>query len=58
MSVLPVALDDTDDLFAETDGLGEGESALVLPVTDSANHPVLEVTTSSVIKAAIQLVTE
>ena len=27
MSVLPVASDDTDDLFAKADGQGEGESA-------------------------------
>ena len=30
-SVLPVASDDTDDLFAKADGQGEGESALVSP---------------------------
>ena len=36
-SVLPVASDDTDDLFAEADGQGEGESAPDPPVTDSAN---------------------
>ena len=33
-SVLPVALDDTDDLFAEADGQGEGESTPAPPVTD------------------------
>ena len=31
MSVLLVASDDTDDLFAKADGQGEGESALVSP---------------------------
>ena len=36
-SVLPVASDDTDDLFAEADGQGEGESTLARPVTDTAN---------------------
>ena len=57
-SILPVASDDIDDLFAEADGLGEGESAPVLPVTDSANQPVPEAATPSVIKAAIQPVIE
>ena len=57
-SVLPVASDDTDDLFAEADDLGEGESAPVPPVTDLANQPVPEAATPSVIKAAIQPVTE
>ena len=36
-SVMLVASDDTDDLFVEVDGLGDEESALALPVTDSAN---------------------
>ena len=36
-SVMPVASDDTDDLFVEVDGLGDGESAPALPITDSAN---------------------
>ena len=53
-SVLLVASDDTDDLFAEADGQGEGESAPAPPVTDSANQPVPEPTTPSTIKAAIQ----
>ena len=57
-SVLPIASDDMDDLFAEADGLGEGESALVPPVTDSASQPVPEEATPSVIKAAIQPVIE
>ena len=57
-SVLPIALDDTDDLFVEANGQGEGESALVPPVTDSANQPVPKATTPFVIKAAIQPVIE
>ena len=57
-SVLPVALDDTDDLFAEVDGLGEGESAPALPVTDPANQLIPEVATQSVSKADIQPITE
>ena len=57
-SVLPVASEDTDNLFAKADGQGEGKSAPVPPVTDSANQPVPEATTPSVIKAAIQPVTE
>ena len=36
-SVLPVVSDDTDDLFAEANGLGDGESVPVPPVTDLAN---------------------
>ena len=57
-SVLPVASDNTNDLFAEADGLGEGESAPVPPVTDSTNQPIPEATTPSAIKATIQPVTE
>ena len=57
-SILPVASDDTDDLFAEADSQGEGESAPAPLVTDSANQPVLEATTPSAIKVAIQPVTE
>ena len=53
-SVLLVASDDTDDLFVEADGQGEGESAPAPPVTDSANQPVPEPTTPSTIKVAIQ----
>ena len=56
-SVLPVASDNTNDLFAEADGLGEGESAPVPLVTDSASQPIPEAT-PSVIKAAIQPVIE
>ena len=47
MSVLPVASDDTDDLFAETDGLGERESAPVPLVIDSANQPIPEAATET-----------
>ena len=36
-SVMPVASNDTNDLFVEVDGLGDGESAPALPITDSAN---------------------
>ena len=57
-SILPVTSDDTCDLFVEADGQGEGESALVRPVTDTANQPVPESTASAVIKAAIQPVAE
>ena len=57
-SVLPVALDDTNNLFTEADDQGEGESAPVPPVTDSANQPVLEATIPSAIKVAITPVTE
>ena len=57
-SVLPVASEDTDNLFVKADSQGEGESAPVPPITVSANQPVPEATTPSVIKAAIQPVTE
>ena len=57
-SVLPVASDDTDDLFAKADGQGEGESALVRPVTDMVNQPVLESTAPAVVKSDIQPVGE
>ena len=53
MSVLPIASDDMDDLFAKADGQGEGESDPDPPITNSANQPVLEATTLSTIKAAI-----
>ena len=58
MPVLPVASDNTDDLFAEAEGLGDGESAPVPPIINSANQPIPEAATQSVIKAAIQPVTE
>ena len=57
-SVLPVASEDTDNLFVKADSQGEGESAPVPPVTDSTNQPVPEATTPSIIKATIQPVTE
>ena len=53
-SAMPVASNNTDDLFAEADGQGERESAPAQPVTDSGNQSVLEATTSFVIKATIQ----
>ena len=55
---MPVDSDDTDDLFVEVDGLGDGESAPALPVKDSANQPVPEAATQSVTKADIQPVIE
>ena len=36
-SAMPVALDDTDDLFAEADGQGDGESTPAQSIIDSAN---------------------
>ena len=57
-SVLPIASDDTNDLFVEVDGLGEGESALALPITNPTNQPVPEAATQSVNKADIQPVTK
>ena len=36
-SALPIASDDTDDLFVEADGQGEGESAPAQPITNTAN---------------------
>ena len=55
---MPVASDDTDDLFAEADGQGERESTPAQPVIDSANQSVPEATTPSVIKAAVQPIAE
>ena len=52
-SVLPVASDDTEDLFAKANGLGDGESAPVPPVIDSANQPIPKAATQFVIKAVI-----
>ena len=57
-SILPISSDDTDDLFAETNGQGEGETALAQPIIDMANQPGPESTTPTVIKAAIPPVTE
>ena len=55
---MPVTSNDTDNLFAEVDGLGDGESAPALPITDSANQPVPEATTQFVTKADIQPITK
>ena len=55
---MPVASDDTDDLFAEADGQDKRESTPAQPVIDSANQSVPEATTPSVIKVAIQPVAE
>ena len=55
---MPVALDDTDDLFAEVDNLDDGELTPALPITNSANQPVPEAATQSITKADIQPVTE
>ena len=55
---MPVALDDTDDLFAEVDNLDDGELAPALPITNSANQPVPEAATQSITKADIQPVTK
>ena len=52
-SVLPVASDNTEDLFAKANGLGDGESAPVPPVVDSANQPIPKAATQSFIKAVI-----
>ena len=41
-SVMPIASDDTDDLFAEVNDLGDKELALARPVIESANQPVPE----------------
>ena len=49
-SIMPVASDDIDDLFAEVDDLGDGESAPAQPVTKSVNQPILEAAIKSVIK--------
>ena len=58
MFVLPVASNDTDDLFAEADGQGEGESALVRLVTDTVNQPVPVSTAPVVVKSNVQPVGE
>ena len=50
-SVMPVASNDTDDLFAKVDALGDGESAQAQPVTKSAHQPVSEATIQSVTEA-------
>ena len=55
---MPIASDNTDDLFNEVDNLGDEESAPTWPVTESANQPILKAATQSVTEAAIQSVTE
>ena len=45
---MPIASNDTDDLFVEADDLGDGESTPVPPDTDSANQPVPKTATQSV----------
>ena len=49
-SVMLVASDDIDDLFAEVDDLGDGESTPAQLVTESVNLLVLEVAIQSVIE--------
>ena len=49
-SVMLVASDDTDDLFAEVDDLGDGESTPAQLVTESVNLLVPEVAIQSVIE--------
>ena len=49
-SIMPVASDDTNNLFAKVDALGDGESAQAQPVVESAHQPVPE--------TVIQCVTE
>ena len=57
-SIMPVALDDIDDLFVEVDDLGDRESTPARPLTESANQPVLETTIQPVIEATIQSIIE
>ena len=42
---MPIASDNTDDLFAKVDDLGDKESAPARPVTNLVNQPVPEVAT-------------
>ena len=53
-SVMPVTSDDTDDLFAKVDALGDGESAQAQPVIESTHQPVLEAAIQFVIEAEQQ----
>ena len=57
-SVKHVASDDTNDLFAEVNDLGNGESTPSQPVTESANQPVPEAAIQSITEVAIQSVIE
>ena len=58
ISVMPVTSDDTNDLLAEVDGIGDGESAPTLPITNSANQPILKAVTQFFTKADIQPIIE
>ena len=57
-SVMPVTSDDTNDLLAEVDGIGDGESTPTLSITNSANQPILKAVTQFFTKADIQPVVE
>ena len=57
-SVRPVASNDIDDLFAEVDDLGNGESTPSQPVTESANQLILEAAIQSITEVAIQSIIE
>ena len=41
-SIMPVASDDTNNLFTEVDALGDGESAKAQPIAESARQPIPE----------------
>ena len=58
ISVMPVTSNDTNNLLAEVDGIGNGESAPTLPITNSANQPILKAVTQFFTKADIQPVIE
>ena len=48
---MPIASNDTDDLFAEVDALGDGELAQAQLVTESAHQPISEAIIQSVTEA-------
>ena len=50
-SVMPVASDDIDDLFATVDALSDGESAQAQPVIELAHQPISKVAIQSVTEA-------
>ena len=58
ISVMPVTSNDTNNLLAEVDGIGDGESAPTLPITNSANQPILKAVTQFFTKADIQPIIE
>ena len=58
ISVMPVTSNDTNNLLAKVDGIGDGESAPTLPITNSANQPILKAVTQFFTKADIQPVIE